>query len=693
MKIGLITRHDLLSGRPVGGGLAYRRQLYDVLRRHHDVELVEIKVPRRRGLGGRITTQLELARALAQVRGEKDLWIRDFRELAFLGPLRTRGRNLVVIHHIDARPLPNRLYNETLDSLCMRRLAQMDTVVTVSRYWQERIQGKGISDVRVIYNTIDQATTGRAPAGGVAEFRGVHGLGSGPIIYIGNCQPAKGADLAHGMLSGEGYALATSGPCQIQPPCPNLEGSYDEYLELLTIADAAVLLSQFDEGWCRTAHEAMLCGTPVIGSGRGGMRELLEGGDQFIAEDPDEVRSILKRLLADPGWAKEVGERGRVFAAQFTRERFEREWLDAVNRASVSELAPRRAAQGDLFGDRPLVSVILPVHNREHTIAGCLESILSQSYPALEVIVVDDGSTDGTPEILKTYEDRIQVIHQPNAGPYVARNRALERAKGAYIAFVDSDDLLHPERLARQVECLERDADLALAYTYVAYRTQDGERWVPPDSEQIDLEGDLSRRLIAAFGGNIPWPTAMVRHTALELAGPFDTAHRVAMDRELGMRLAQVGKFAVLREPLYEYTLHDEHISQHISPREAAAEHVWETIRSGQGLYGAHRGDRGLLARARGEMSLQLARLSYSQWMYGRSIRHCAGAIGSHLPVLWRAGAFVLLIKAILGGLGTRRLFSAGGQAGRRQWQRQPQSTESARARGAVSADPEDEDT
>ena len=516
MRIGLITRHDLISGRPVGGGLAYRRHLHDVLQRHHEVELIEIKVPRRSGLAGRIATQLELARALGRVQGDKDLWIRDFRELAFLGPIRTRGRNLVVVHHIDARPLPNRLFNEMLDSLCLRRLTQVDTVVTVSRYWQERIRAKGISDVRVIYNAIDQADAGPIFAPGEAEFRRAHGLGQGPIIYIGNCQPAKGADLAHAMLSGEGYALASSGPRQVQLPCPNLEGSYDDYLQLLKYADAAVLLSQFDEGWCRTAHEAMLCRTPVIGSGRGGMRELLEGGGQFIAEDPQEVRSILSRLLADPEGAREVGERGCAFVAQFTRDRFEREWLDLVAGPAASRTAAGvREPHANPPGGRPLVSVILPVHNRERTIADCLESILSQTYPALEVIVVDDGSTDRTPEILKTYGERIRVIQQPNAGPYVARNRALEQARGTYLAFADSDDLLHPDRLVRQVERLERDAALVLAYTYVAYRTPTGERWEPPDSEQIDLEGDLSRRLIAVFGGNIPWPTVMVRRTVL----------------------------------------------------------------------------------------------------------------------------------------------------------------------------------
>src|SRR4051812_49267097 len=101
---------------------------------------------------------------------------------------------------------------------------------------------------------------------------------------------------------------------------------------------------------------------------------------------------------------------------------------------------------------RPLVSVVIPVHNAAEWIRETLNSVSAQTYPSIEVVLVDDGSTDATPEILSSYGDRVRVIaNKTNQGVSVSRNIAIEAAKGAYIAFLDHDDLWHPQKIEKQM--------------------------------------------------------------------------------------------------------------------------------------------------------------------------------------------------------------------------------------------------
>ena len=312
---------------------------------------------------------------------------------------------------------------------------------------------------------------------------------------------------------------------------------------------------------------------------------------------------------------------------------------------------------------RARVSIIVPVYNRESMIADCLDSVLAQDYAPIEVLVIDDGSTDGTAAVLARYADRVRILQQENAGPYVARNRALEEASGAFVCLVDSDDRIHPQKTRRQVARLEADPGVVLVYTHCAYRDPGGARRVPGRSEQVSLRGDLSVRILAEFGGNIPWPTAMIRAEALRKVGPFDTRHRVGMDRELGMRLAQVGRFDVIEEALYEFTLHAEHVSLDFARREEAARHVWDTI---VGLEPMRR-DPSLVRRARAKMHLQLAHLAYGTGAGRSSRQHLAAAVRSDPSLGLRPPVMRLVPKAWLGRDRVRRL---GRLLGRRQPQR-----------------------
>src|SRR5512143_3730544 len=112
------------------------------------------------------------------------------------------------------------------------------------------------------------------------------------------------------------------------------------------------------------------------------------------------------------------------------------------------------------MSSEPLVSVVMPVYNGARYLRQALESALAQTYRPLEIVVVDDGSTDETPAILAEFGTRIRALRQPNSGSAAARNAALDAARGELIAFLDADDLWLPQKLAVQVEYLREHPDV-----------------------------------------------------------------------------------------------------------------------------------------------------------------------------------------------------------------------------------------
>lgn len=130
----------------------------------------------------------------------------------------------------------------------------------------------------------------------------------------------------------------------------------------------------------------------------------------------------------------------------------------------------------------PLVSVVIPTYNRAQYIAETIESVLDQTYEPIETIVIDDGSTDNTSEVVAAYADRIHYVRQANSERGASRNHGLRLARGEYIAFLDSDDLWLPHKAEEGVRYLETHPDVGLLYS---------------DAIQIDSEGRELRRLRA----------------------------------------------------------------------------------------------------------------------------------------------------------------------------------------------------
>lgn len=228
----------------------------------------------------------------------------------------------------------------------------------------------------------------------------------------------------------------------------------------------------------------------------------------------------------------------------------------------------------------PKVSIVIPIYNAEKFISGTIESVIAQTYPDWEIIAVNDGSTDKTPEILSKYKKglskKLQVITQENSGVSIARNKGISVARGKYVAFLDHDDLWMPEKLETQVKLLNSNKELGLVYT---------------DSYVIDERGDVQKDTliksiisknilrIKVFRGNIfnelfcidfiPLLAAMVRKEVFDKVGMFDTKYKISEDYDLFLKIAEIYPIDFVEQPLAKYRVHSGGGSKNIEIRVA----------------------------------------------------------------------------------------------------------------------------
>lgn len=205
--------------------------------------------------------------------------------------------------------------------------------------------------------------------------------------------------------------------------------------------------------------------------------------------------------------------------------------------------------------NRPLVSVVIPAYNRAHSVQRSVESVLKQTYQPFEIIVVDDGSTDGTTDVLQRFGDRIQVFRQPNRGPSSARNAGVAQASGEIIAFLDSDDTWKPEKLERQVTLLSNAGSLVPCCVCNAETIADGPRG--PDSFEIagvkTALGEgywLNPAELIATRFLLFNQVAAIRREAFEKIGGFKEDMRILEDHDLAFRLSLLGPWAFIADCL-----------------------------------------------------------------------------------------------------------------------------------------------
>lgn len=210
--------------------------------------------------------------------------------------------------------------------------------------------------------------------------------------------------------------------------------------------------------------------------------------------------------------------------------------------------------------ERDLVSVIIPTFNRSNYLQIAIESVLNQTYPSVELIVVDDGSTDGTRELLQQkYSDRIIYLWQENQGESAARNKGLSIAKGKYVAFLDSDDFWEPFKLELQVQRIINEPFETVAGVFssvwlvdeAGYKTSKRPFGRIKSKEDLSFENFLSKVPIYAAPSNL-----LLRASSIKCIGGFDTSIQYGEDQDFLLRLKSKFEFAYIDTPLVFYRIH-----------------------------------------------------------------------------------------------------------------------------------------
>jgi glycosyltransferase involved in cell wall biosynthesis len=206
---------------------------------------------------------------------------------------------------------------------------------------------------------------------------------------------------------------------------------------------------------------------------------------------------------------------------------------------------------------RPSVSVVISSYNYAHFLGATVESVLAQTYPAREIVIIDDGSTDNSAEVARSFGDRVRFVEQENQGVCAARNNGARLATGDVLAFLDSDDLWLPRKLERQAAAFAADPEVGLVSCGIRYFNPQGETIV----EYVEGKSGWCAKDILLYREPVLNTTASavaVRRDVFERAGGFDERLELiaAEDREFAYRAALISKLSFIPEILVDYRVH-----------------------------------------------------------------------------------------------------------------------------------------
>jgi glycosyltransferase involved in cell wall biosynthesis len=243
-----------------------------------------------------------------------------------------------------------------------------------------------------------------------------------------------------------------------------------------------------------------------------------------------------------------------------------------------------------MIKSNPLVSIIIPAFNAEKTITDTIRSVLDQTYKNVELIVIDDGSTDDTSAIIKFYGEQLRYVYKKNGGLASARNLGHQVASGEFIAWLDADDICHKDRITIQVSCLCANPEAILICSefcafdekgiinychgrkyYSAVEKSGGYENLYSERKEVEstqfcftpnflkdkvilFKGMVHERLL--FGNFIHPPTVMIRRSAIDQVGDLDTTIPTAEDYEYFLRLSKLGSVMFIAAPLLNYRCH-----------------------------------------------------------------------------------------------------------------------------------------
>ncbi|MCC5940052.1 MAG: glycosyltransferase family 2 protein [Balneolaceae bacterium] len=205
--------------------------------------------------------------------------------------------------------------------------------------------------------------------------------------------------------------------------------------------------------------------------------------------------------------------------------------------------------------DQINISVIIPTYNRADVLGRAIRSALNQTLPPVEIIVIDDGSTDSTAELFNDFGDDVIYIKQSNNGPAKARNNGIKQSSGNYIAFLDSDDEWMPEKLEKQVEVIRGSGAEVVISDSIYFDPDKHALTMFSKTRFSDLLGRSDGKLLDCFSllveqNFIHLSSIVIKKSCFEKAGYFDESMKVAEDTDLWLRLSHYFPFGIINEPL-----------------------------------------------------------------------------------------------------------------------------------------------
>ena len=220
------------------------------------------------------------------------------------------------------------------------------------------------------------------------------------------------------------------------------------------------------------------------------------------------------------------------------------------------------------------ISIIIPTYNYAQYICEAIESVLNQTYKDFKIIVIDDGSTDNTKEVIKPYLNKMKYIYQQNSGPSAARNRGIQEAKGEYIAFLDADDIWLPQKLELQIKFMEKEKEVGLIFSDMILFNEKGiiknsflkeklffnKLSIKPlsSTEKVIYDNVFNALLQENF---IPTNTVIVKKECFNKVGFFDKTLFSVEDRDMWLRIGLFYDIGFINFPLVLTRFHETNIS------------------------------------------------------------------------------------------------------------------------------------
>jgi len=328
------------------------------------------------------------------------------------------------------------------------------------------------------------------------------------------------------------------------------------------IAKADVYLATTIETGTIGILEAMACGVPVIGYNWGATIDLVNGENGILVK-PNDIEALVEAYETVTKNRSYYSDNARATAEEHT-------WEKAIQ----SYVPVYEKALQDRKSDKGRVSFVIPAYNYAKYLPECLNSILKQKEPAHEIIVVDDGSTDNTEEVVRPYiEKGVTYIHKKNSGVAATRNLGIEKATGEFIVCLDADDMVHQQFSSVLAKALKEDRYLGVAYSGILMFSEEGKP-ITPTMKPFDWE--LMTQPKSPPPNCIP-SGSMFRRSMWEHCGGYYQSYAPAEDTEFWVRGLSTGYEAELitKDALFFYRVHDGSASRTLKYETIDTWHPW----------------------------------------------------------------------------------------------------------------------